>query len=342
VVFFFFFFFFFFFAAGGLGLSAFVVGSLVSRLSNPYLYFPIHAAIMLCSLFAVVGMNVTAPKASSGFWSNIKHVASSPRVSIFFVTVFSMGLGGGILGSYVSLHVQSLFEVPNEATTLVGLMQFVACSSEVVFFGSSTIILDKLGPRMMISIAAFCFALRFAYYALLQSPWLVLPIEMLHGITWATFWAASQQYALSVAPPGMEGTLQGLLAGFYGGLGSGLGNFIGGFINKSLGAPTLFWMISGWLVIAGLIFVLTNLYLDRREGMIVPPGTPKSVSSNYRQAKPALQREDDLHSGLHGDEAELHPLDEITITPTETPPYSPDESLNLEIDKKTNRDSPIL
>jgi hypothetical protein len=342
VVFFFFFFFFFFFAAVGFGLSAFVVGSLVSRLSNPYLYFPIHAAIMLCSLFAVVGMNVTAPKASSGFWSNIKHVASSPRVSIFFVTVFSMGLGGGILGSYVSLHVQSLFEVPNEATTLVGLMQFVACSSEVVFFGSSTIILDKLGPRMMISIAAFCFALRFAYYALLQSPWLVLPIEMLHGITWATFWAASQQYALSVAPPGMEGTLQGLLAGFYGGLGSGLGNFIGGFINKSLGAPTLFWMISGWLVIAGLIFVLTNLYLDRREGMIVPPGTPKSVSSNYRQAKPALQREDDLHSGLHGDEAELHPLDEITITPTETPPYSPDESLNLEIDKKTNRDSPIL
>lgn len=176
-----------------------------------------------------------------------------------------MGLGSGILNSYVALHIQSLFEDPAQATVLVGVMQFIACTSEVVFFALSTVVLQKFGSRLTISVAAVCFATRFGYYALLTSPWFVLPIEFIHGVSWACFWAACQQYALSIAPPGLEGTLQGLLAGFYSGLGAGLGTFAGGFINKSLGAPALFWCISSWLLFASAVFFLFNKYLDRRE-----------------------------------------------------------------------------
>ena len=74
-------------------------------------------------------------------------VVSSPQTAVFFLTVFSMGLGNGLLSSYVALHIQSLFADPNDATTLLGLMNLVACSSEVVFFAVSSFVLEKIGPK---------------------------------------------------------------------------------------------------------------------------------------------------------------------------------------------------
>ena len=52
---------------------------------------------------------------------------------------------------------------------------------------------------------------------------MVLPAELLHGITWALSWVAVVTEAKRVAPPGFAGTTQGVFQALFWGLGFGVG-----------------------------------------------------------------------------------------------------------------------
>ena len=61
------------------------------------------------------------------------------------------------------------------------------------------------------------FALRFVAYASLAaswcpSVWLVLPAQLLHGITFGLYWTAGVHWAASSAPEGLAATFQGAFA----------------------------------------------------------------------------------------------------------------------------------
>jgi hypothetical protein len=63
----------------------------------------------------------------------------------------------------------------------------------------------------MLHVVLATFCLRLACYALLPlcgSPWAVLPVELLHGITFACGWGAGTIHCKRVAPPGLEATMQ--------------------------------------------------------------------------------------------------------------------------------------
>ena len=42
------------------------------------------------------------------------------------------------------------------------------------------------------------------------TPWAVLPIELLHGVTFGCAWAAGTLYCSRIAPRGLEATTQAL------------------------------------------------------------------------------------------------------------------------------------
>ena len=46
--------------------------------------------------------------------------------------------------------------------------------------------------------------------AYVGTPWAVLPIELLHGITFGCAWAAGTLYCSRIAPRGLEATTQAL------------------------------------------------------------------------------------------------------------------------------------
>ncbi|PIK41557.1 putative major facilitator superfamily domain-containing protein 6 [Apostichopus japonicus] len=71
-------------------------------------------------------------------------------------------------------------------------------------------------------------------------PWLVIPFELLHGITYGASWAGCSFYANHIAPSGLANSLLKIFTALYMGLGKGLGALIGGFIYEYLGAKLLF------------------------------------------------------------------------------------------------------
>jgi hypothetical protein len=74
---------------------------------------------------------------------------------------------------------------------LFGLSSAVSCFSELPFFFYSSELMRRLTPKGALSLAIVCYSVRLGYYSLLENPWFVLPIELLHGITFAVFWSAA-------------------------------------------------------------------------------------------------------------------------------------------------------
>jgi PPP family 3-phenylpropionic acid transporter len=97
-----------------------------------------------------------------------------------------------------------------------------------------------------------CAAQGFAY-SLIRAPWLVLPIQLLHGPAFSAMWAAGVSYASEMAPEGMGATAQGLFQGVAMGLRSALGAFLGGILYDSVG-PVMMFRWGGVSALIGLVF----------------------------------------------------------------------------------------
>ena len=96
---------------------------------------------------------------------------------------------------------------------------------------------------------------------------MVLPAELLHGITWALSWVAVVTEAKRVAPPGFAGTTQGVFQALFWGLGFGVGAVSGGYWYASFGARSLFFwtsVLTAGACVLGAICVGLRALLCRR------------------------------------------------------------------------------
>jgi len=83
---------------------------------------------------------------------------------------------------------------------------------------------------------------RLVLYAALPAlggAWAVLPIQLLHGITFGLLWSVGNEYTRSLAPPGLESSLQSAFQGVVA-LGSCLGNIVSGALVQRCGFTALF------------------------------------------------------------------------------------------------------
>lgn len=70
------------------------------------------------------------------------------------------------------------------------------------------------------SLIFFTFAVKFCLYTMVENPIWIVPIELLHGLTYALPFATAVSYAAHIAPAGAEGTLQGIVGTVLMGIGT--------------------------------------------------------------------------------------------------------------------------
>lgn len=63
------------------------------------------------------------------------------------------------------------------------------------------------------------FGLRFLGYAFVPNAWMILPIEILQGLTFGVFYSTMTSYANKMSPPGTSATVQGIFGAAFEGLG---------------------------------------------------------------------------------------------------------------------------
>ena len=191
----------------------------------------------------------TKPTVHLSFSAVASLLTHSSSIKVFFINAI-------IIGAALSL-VESLLFVAMERTmngsspVLAGASVLVSVLFELPIFHIAPTLITKLGTKKMLLIANLAWIIRALGYATFSSAWIVLILEILHGVTFGLFFSAGVHVCVREAPPGLESTMQSLLDMTFSGFGVALGTIGGGYLFDSIGTSTTF------LVFCGLVLMST-------------------------------------------------------------------------------------
>ena len=191
----------------------------------------------------------------------LRLVFAQVRVIAFFVAIFFLSMAMSIVDNFLFWFLSELCA----SELLLGLSLFVMAASEIPLFTLAGRMITRFGHAFVLCFVFACYVLRFVAYSVLSDPWWVLPIELLHGVTFALMWSCSVSYAKKIAPPNLEATMQGLLNGVYWGFGRGIGSIVGGQLYSHYGARWTFRVSAVVCATCGCAYALAELCTRREE-----------------------------------------------------------------------------
>ena len=239
----------------GYGVLAPLAGALVGRYGLKWAFWG-YAILLLLGLLALAPLPFRQSHSSGSFLRGMRILFANQAWMLFLLMVFIAGVGMATINNYLFIYMQSL----GASNALMGVALTISTISEVPAMFFSDRILRRFGARGMLVIAMATIGLRLIGYSLTTAPWVVLLIQLCHGLTFAAIYTAGVYYANQIAPPGMKATTQVMFSSTLMGFGSGAGGLLGGVLLDSF-SPGGMYAITGTVVLAGL---LTFLFFERR------------------------------------------------------------------------------
>ncbi|VDM32789.1 unnamed protein product [Hydatigera taeniaeformis] len=183
-----------------------------------------------------------------------------PKLAFFLFVTWFMGIGSGIVFSFLFWHLQELGGSP----TLYGIASIINYLSEIITYYFSKPAIARFGHIKILYLGLLVNVLRFLYVSWIGNPWWVLPFEFVHGLTNAGVWAASCSYIAQSFESQYRISTQGVLQGVNHGFGKGLGAIIGGVITTYFGTANLFRAYGATSAIILIGFLLINYLVKEK------------------------------------------------------------------------------
>ena len=131
--------------------------------------------------------------------------------------------------SFLSLYISKL----GGSDAVIGWAFSIAAVAEVPCMTYLGALSDKIGRKPLLVAALFSHPIRFFLYSLVSEPYLILPIQLLHGLTFGVFYVASGAFVSDVTSES-RGTALGLYnAAYY--AASAAGSALAGTVADSQG-----------------------------------------------------------------------------------------------------------
>ncbi|KAG8179139.1 hypothetical protein JTE90_015329 [Oedothorax gibbosus] len=252
---------------GALGFGTMApIGGLMYDYTDDYLLSWIVMGIMfaLC-LWNLWKMDLVQPQFSQNILKDVGKVLRNAEFLVFELGVLLNGIGGGMLWVYQVWFLTSI----GASSLLCGLVQTVQNFLGVIpFMFYSSWFIKRVGHLNILSLSMAAYCIRFLFYSYLQDPWLTLPMEVVHGITYGLFYATVASYAKLSAKPGTEATTQSILFTTYEGLGSGLGCVVAGLGFDGIGGHQTFFYASIFFGCGMLVNIALTLLNSRQQKSI--------------------------------------------------------------------------
>ncbi|XP_016301141.1 major facilitator superfamily domain-containing protein 6-B-like isoform X1 [Sinocyclocheilus anshuiensis] len=180
--------------------------------------------------------------------------------TVLFVAWF-MGFGYGFVFTFLYWHLEDLKGTP----TLFGICSVLSHVSELAAYFISHKLIELVGHIRVLYIGLACNTARYLYISYLENAWIVLPMEVLQGLTHASVWAACISYLSAAVPPALRTSAQGILQGLHLGLGRGCGAMLGGVFVNFFGAAETFRGLGMASLVTLLVFSLIQWLLGQNE-----------------------------------------------------------------------------
>lgn len=194
------------------------------------------AALGLALLAVAAGLPAGVPPERRPLLPALLRLARDPGVLLLLAASAVHFAGISLYDGFFAVHL----EAGGHGTTWVGVATVLGVGVEVVVLSLGAWLLRVVGPRTLLVLTMALNIPRWALTAALVSPWLVVPLQAIHGFTFGAFWLAAIALLSARAPRDLTGSTQGLLAASIGGVGAGIGNAIGSTVVEGFDSRMLF------------------------------------------------------------------------------------------------------
>jgi len=207
-----------------------------------------------------------------------------PRVLFFLVEVIIMGAAMATVERLLFLYlVNDLFA----STLLCGLSVGVNVLFELPIFWHASSILKYLGSDGMFLLSMTCFVVRVFGYTLLtpSTKWWILPLESMHGVTFATFWIVTTDISKGLIDESKGGywstTIPSVVQMLYTAVGATIGSVLGGFAMHRFGSKQMYRFTAGSVFCLLLVHlvgsVIVRICCHRFESLL--PESPHQIDT---------------------------------------------------------------
>jgi PPP family 3-phenylpropionic acid transporter len=200
------------------------------------LFLVIQALCLGLGLLAIWGLPGLRERAASPLFGGLGALLRNRPFVVLLLIGYLTASGAAIMNSFLGIRMQEL----GGAASLVGLAIALGAASEFPVVARGGWFLTTIGAPRLVTLAVAVYALRFLAYATIPSAAWMLPVQLLHGLSFGAFLIASVTLTYRLAGPRHAAAAQALLAATSFGLGSITGSLVGGALLDEVGTAGLF------------------------------------------------------------------------------------------------------
>ncbi|GFS57307.1 major facilitator superfamily domain-containing protein 6 [Nephila pilipes] len=245
----------------GWGINAALAGFINDSTGDFLASWTVAAVMLLLFLWNISKLDLVKPNFSKNILGDVGSVFKSKEFLAYELVVLINGMGTGIIWFYLIWFLTAI----GGSEFLCGLSVTVQSLLGVIpFMFFSGWIIEKMGHFRILSASLLIYTIRFLWYSYLHNPWLVLPMEVTHGITYGLCYAVLASYAKTSSKPGTEATTQSVVFSTFEGLGTGLGCVLAGISFDYVGGQQTFFFASIFGACSFILSILMYFLIVRR------------------------------------------------------------------------------
>ncbi|MCL7747402.1 MFS transporter [Halalkalibacter alkaliphilus] len=235
----------------GFAITSLVVGYVltwigVEKIMLPMLFMALTALAVAFSIKDVPGTNkpVTVLDAVK--------LTTKPSLFLFLLLAFFISVSHRANDIYLGLYIVEL----GGPEAMIGWAWFVGVIAEALIFATTAYWFRKWSPLTFVILAGVLYGARWILMAFVENPWWILPIQLLHGLTFAVFYIAAFQIINKLIPEHLLATGHVLFITVIFGLAGIIGSLFGGFVIEATSIPTLYLIGAGSAFIGSIGLVI--------------------------------------------------------------------------------------
>ena len=208
-------------------LATFVAASAVGRFGATAVVWLLIGAVLLSLASAVALPKAEKAAAPRGRGLDIVAAAalsaSTPMV-LFMLACGTVQSAHAVYYAFGVLHWRAT-GIPSQ---WIGVLWSAGVVVEIMLFWGSTVVLRRLSPTDLIAVGAGCAVLRWTLMAFDPPIALLLPLQLLHGLTYGATHLGAMHFIRHHTPQDQAGTAQALYSTVTASIGMGLALFLAG------------------------------------------------------------------------------------------------------------------
>lgn len=222
----------------------------VANIMLPMLFMAIMALFIAFTISDVPGADRPVTVLSA------LKLGANPALVIFLVCVTFISITHRANDSYLGIYIVEL----GGPEAMIGWAWFIGVSAEALVFVTSYLWFKNWSPITFVMIAGLIYAGRWFVMGFLTNPWLILPLQVGHGLSFGLFYIASFYYVSKLVPEHLQATGHVLFITTFFGLSGIIGSLFGGYMIETAQLSTLYFVmgICALVGVAGLFIFQQN------------------------------------------------------------------------------------